>query len=140
MLLYSLPQNEIIKVFLDMHGQNHFFPILLFSSVQSLSRVRPFVIPLTACSTPGFPSHHQLLELTQTHVHRVGDAIQPFHPFSFPSLPAFSLCQHQGLDSYLTYLNLHFSSVKWGLKTCFTRVLLRIKQNDTCKESSTMHT
>ena len=40
MLLYSLPQNEIIKVFLDMHGQNDFFPTLLFSSVQLLSRVR----------------------------------------------------------------------------------------------------
>ena len=49
------------------------------------------------CSTPGFPVHHQLLELTQTHVHRVGDAIQPSHPLSSPSPPAFSLSQHQGL-------------------------------------------
>ena len=38
------------------------------------------------CSTPGSPVHHQLLELTQTHVHRVGDAIQPSHPLLFPSL------------------------------------------------------
>ena len=49
------------------------------------------------CSTPGFPVHHQLPELTQTHVHRVGDAIQPSHPLSSPSLPAFSLSQNQGL-------------------------------------------
>ena len=49
------------------------------------------------CSTPGFPVHHQLLELAQTHVHRVGDAIQPSHPLSSPSSPAFNLSQHQGL-------------------------------------------
>ena len=40
------------------------------------------------CSTPGFPIHHQLPECTQTHVHRVGDAIQPSHPLSSPSFPA----------------------------------------------------
>ena len=49
------------------------------------------------CSTPGFPVHHQLPEFTQTHVHRVGDAIQPSHPLSSPSPPAFNLSQHQGL-------------------------------------------
>ena len=49
------------------------------------------------CTTPGFPVHHQLPELTQTHVHRVGDAIQSSHPLSSPSPPAFSLSQHQGL-------------------------------------------
>ena len=43
------------------------------------------------CSTPGFPVHHQLLELAQTHVHWAGDAIQPSHPLSSPSPPAFSL-------------------------------------------------
>ena len=48
-------------------------------------------------STPGFPVHHQLLELTQTPVHQVGDAIQPSHPLSSPSPPSFSLSQHQGL-------------------------------------------
>ena len=40
------------------------------------------------CSTPGFSVHHQLLELAQTHIHRVGDAIQPSHPLSSPSPPA----------------------------------------------------
>ena len=48
------------------------------------------------CSTPGFPVHHQLLELAQTHVHRVSDAIQPSHPLLSLS-PAFNLSQHQGL-------------------------------------------
>ena len=45
------------------------------------------------CSTPSFPVHHQLPELTQTHVHRVGDAIQPPHPLLSPSPPAFNLPQ-----------------------------------------------
>ena len=48
-------------------------------------------------STPGLPVHHQLPEFTQTHIHRVRDAIQPSHPLSSPSPPAFNLCQHQGL-------------------------------------------
>ena len=47
------------------------------------------------CSTPGLPVHHQLLELTQTHVHRVSDAIPPSHPLLSPSLPVFNLSQHQ---------------------------------------------
>ena len=51
----------------------------------------------TDCTTPGLPVHHQLPEFTQTHVHRVGDAIQPSHPLSPPSSPAFDLSQHQGL-------------------------------------------
>ena len=49
------------------------------------------------CSTPGFPVHHQLPELPQTHVHRVSDAIQPSRPLLSPSPPAFNLSQHQGL-------------------------------------------
>ena len=50
-------------------------------------------------STPGLPVHHQLPVSTQTHVHRVDDAIQPSHPLSFPSPPALKLSQHQGLFS-----------------------------------------
>ena len=49
------------------------------------------------CSTPGFPVHHQFTELTQSHVPRVSDAIQPPHPLLSPSPPAFNLSQHQGL-------------------------------------------
>ena len=48
------------------------------------------------CSTPGFPVHHHLLEFSQTHVHRAGDAIQLSHPLSSPSPPAFNLSHHQG--------------------------------------------
>ena len=53
-------------------------------------------------STSGFAVHHQLLEFTQTHVHRVGDAIQPSHPLSSPSPPAFNLSQHQGLFKWVS--------------------------------------
>ena len=49
------------------------------------------------CSMPGLPVHHQLLEFTLSQVHWVGDAIQPSHPLSSPSPPAFNLFQHQGL-------------------------------------------
>ena len=54
------------------------------------------------CSTPGLPIHHQLPESTQTHVHWVGDAIQPSHPLLFPSPPAFNLSQHQGLFKWVS--------------------------------------
>ena len=60
------------------------------------------------CSTPGFSGHHHLLELAQTHVHWVGDAIQPSHPLSSPSPPALNLSQHQGLSNesalYISWL------------------------------------
>ena len=59
------------------------------------------------CSAPGLPVHHQLLESTQTHVHRVSDAIQPSHPLSSPSPPALNLSQHQGL------LNESALSIRW---------------------------
>ena len=52
-------------------------------------------------STPGLPVHHQLLEFTQTHVHRVSDAIQPSHPLSSPSPPAPNPSQHQSLFQWV---------------------------------------
>ena len=68
-----------------------------FSSVQfSHSVVYDSLWPMD-CSTPGLPVHHQLRELAQTHVHWVGDAIQPSHPLLSPSPPAFNLSHHQGL-------------------------------------------
>ena len=65
---------------------------------------------LTLCgfmdySMPGFPVHHQLPELAQTHVHWVGDAIQPSHPPSSPSPSAFNLPQHQGLSQWVSSLH-----------------------------------
>ena len=63
----------------------------LFSSV---AQSCPTLCNPMDCSTPGLPTHHQLPEFTQIHVHWAGDAIQPSHPLSSPSPPAFSLSQH----------------------------------------------
>ena len=57
------------------------------------------------CSTPGLPVHHQLPEFTQSHVHWVGDAIQPSHPLSSPFPPTFNLSQHQGLFQWVSSLH-----------------------------------
>ena len=65
-------------------------------SVSSVAQSCPTLCDPMDCSTPGFPVHHQLPELAQTHVHWVGDAIQPSRPLPSPS-PAFDLSQHQGL-------------------------------------------
>ena len=73
------------------------------SSVQSFTHVQPFVT--MDCNRPGFPVYPQLLELAQTHVHWVSDAIQPSHPLSLPSPPAFTLSQHQGLFQLVSSLH-----------------------------------
>ena len=71
---------------------------LQFSSVIQSS---PTLCDPVDCSVPGFPVDHQLLELTQTHVHWIGDAIQPSHPLSSPSL-AINLSQHPGLFKWVS--------------------------------------
>ena len=82
-------------------------------------------------STLGFPVHHQLLELAQTHVHCISDAIQPSHPLSSPSLPAFNLSQHQGLFQWASSLHqvarvlefqLQHQSFQWIFRTDFFRM------------------
>ena len=75
-------------------GQSKDSGRLLFSSV---AQPCPTLCDPMDCSMPGFPAHHKLPELAQTHVYRVGDIIQPSHPLSSPSPPAFNLSQHQGL-------------------------------------------
>ena len=73
-------------------------PALQFSSVQFISVAQscPTLCDPMNCSMPGLPVHHQLLEFTQTHVHQVGDAIQPSRSLSSPS-PAPNPSQHQSL-------------------------------------------
>ena len=90
------------------------YRLLLFSSfAQScLTLCDPM-----ACNTPGFPVHHQLLEFTQTHVCWVGDAIQPSHPLSFPSPPAFNLSQHQ--VAKILELQVQHQSFQWIFKIDF---------------------
>ena len=83
------------------------------------------------CSTPGSPVHHQLPEFTQTHVHWVSDAIQPSHPLSSPSSPAFNLSQHHSLFKWVSYSNqvakvlefqLQHQFFQWTLRTDFFRM------------------
>ena len=75
----------------------------LFSSVQfsSVTQSCPTLCNPMNCSTPGLPVHHQLLEFTQTHVHRDGDAIQPSDPRSSPSPPVPNPSQHQSLFQWV---------------------------------------
>ena len=65
--------------------------------IRSVAQSCPTLCDPMNRSTPGLPVHHQLLEFTQTHVHRVSDAIQPSHPLSSPSPPAPNPSQHQSL-------------------------------------------
>ena len=80
------------------------------------------------CSTPGLPLHHWLLEFTWTHVHWVGDAIQPSQPLSSPSPPPFNLSQHQGLFQWVSSshqvtkvleFQLQHQSFQWIFRTDF---------------------
>ena len=71
------------------------------------SRSCPTLCNPMDCSTPGFPVHHQLPELTQTYVHHFGDAIQPSHPLLSLAPPAFSLFQDQGLFRWVSFC------IKW---------------------------
>ena len=86
--------------------QRTFYVIIQFSSgTQSC----PTLCDPMNCSMPGLPVHHRLPEFTQTHAHWVGDAIQPSHPLSSPSPPAFNLSQHQGLFKWVSSSSFSFS-------------------------------
>ena len=65
--------------------------------ISSVAQLCPTLSDTMDYSTPGFPVHHQLPEPPQTHVHCIGDTIQPSHPLSSPSPPALNPSQHQGL-------------------------------------------
>ena len=91
----------------DMAGFYPWFRISFFSHCRccSGSKSCPTLCDPMDYSTPGFSVHHQLWELAQTHVHRVSDTIQPSHPLSSPSPPAFNLSQHQGLFQWVSSLH-----------------------------------
>ena len=76
---------------------NHYVLHLKLISIQfsSVTQSCPNLCDYVDFSIPSFPVHHQLPELAQTHVHRVGDATQPSHPLSCPSPPVFNLSHHQ---------------------------------------------
>ena len=76
----------------------------LFSSVQfsSVAQSCPTLCDPMNCSTPGLPVHQHFPEFTQTHVHQIGDAIQPSHPLSSPSPPVPNPSQHQSLFQWVS--------------------------------------
>ena len=78
--------------------------LVLQSALQigSVSQSCPTLCDPMNRSTPGLPVHHQPPEFTQTHVHRVSDAIKPSHPLSSPSPPAFNLSQLQGVFKWVS--------------------------------------
>ena len=98
---------------------NTVFHCVTISQLRSVTQSCPTLCdPMNRCA-PGLPVHHQLLESTQTHVHRVGDAIQPSHPLSSPSPPAPNPSQHQGLLLLLIHStvaehldHLHFEAIR----------------------------
>ena len=77
--------------------------ITLSVQFSSVTQSCPTLSDPIDCRTPGLPVHHQLPEFTQTHIHRVGDAIQTFHLLSSPSLHAFNLSQHGSLFKWVNY-------------------------------------
>ena len=93
--------------------------------VSSVTHLCPILCEPMNCSTPGLPVHHQLPEFSQTHVHQVGDAIQPSHPLLPPSPLAPSPSQHQGLFHWINSLHevakvlefeLQHQSFQWTLR------------------------
>ena len=136
---YHSVQASWKKILVTMHGLpgRHsltlsfcFIPLNFcqFSSVQPLSHVPLFVTPWTAACEASLAVHHQLPEFTQTHVHRVSDAIQPSHPLSSPSPPDPNPSQHQGLFQWVSSshqvakvleFQLQHQSFQWIFRTDF---------------------
>ena len=90
--------HEVTKSWTQLSNKERMYSVQFSSVTQSC----PTLCDPLDCSTPGLPIHHPLSEFTQTHVHWVGDAIQPSHPLSSPSPPAFNLSQHQGLFQWVS--------------------------------------
>ena len=101
---YLLKVQQLTRSKAETQLRSSTFKDQVSQSVSSVVHLCPTLCDPMNCSTPGFPVHHKLLEFTQTHVHRVGDAIQPSHPLLSPSLPALNPSQHQGLFQWINSL------------------------------------
>ena len=121
----------------NVHISCPYFPLFPSQRTAQSSRDLQFSSVTQSCLTlcdpmdssiPGIPVHHQLPEFTQTHVHRVGDTIQPSHPLSSPSPPTFNFSQHQGFFKWVSSLHhvakvlefqLQYQSFQWIFRTDF---------------------
>ena len=127
-------------------GYEHWHPTAI--SVQFSHSILSDSFNPMDCSLPGFPVHHQFPELTQTHVHRIGNAIQPSHSLLFPSPPTFDLSQHQGLFkcvnsshqvANILEFQLQHQSFQWifridGLITLQSKGISRVFSNTTVQK------
>ena len=111
-----------IQVYINLFKSYYFF----LQSVQFSLSVMSDSLQHMDCSIPGFPVHHQLPELAQTHVHWVGDDIQTSHPLLSLSPPAFNLSRHQGLFQWVSsshqvakILELQHQPFQWLLNVDF---------------------
>ena len=98
LLISSASVRSLLSFSLLCPSFHEMFPSVQFSSV---AQSCPTLCDPMNCNTPGLPVHHHVLEFTQTHVHRVCDAIQPSHPRSSPSPPAPNPSQHQSLFQWV---------------------------------------
>ena len=114
--------------FLGVYAQQWDFWAIRSDQIRSVAQSCPTLCDPMNRSTPGLPVHHQLLELAQTYVHRVSDAIQPSHPLSSLSPPAFSLSQNLGLFQWMSSscqvakvleYQLQHQSFQWIFRTDF---------------------
>ena len=120
--LFKIAFSFLFSIYLKLKLLDH---MLQFSSVTQLCST---LWDSMDCSTPGFPVHHQLLELSKTHVHQFSDSIQPSHPLLSPSPPALNLSLHQGLFQWarsshqvakVLELQLQHQSFQWIFRTDF---------------------
>ena len=124
-ILHQLsPQIHCLNLCLYSFPENIFINIIFLNPIQFSSVTQSCPTPCNPMnhSTPGLPVYHQLPESTQTHVHWIGDALQPPHPLSSPSPPALNLSQDQGLFKWVSSLHqvakvlefqLQHQSFKW---------------------------
>ena len=110
-----LTQYILLSLIVSLYYSNNYSQnvIKITINISSIVQSCPTFCDPMDCSMPGLSAHHQLLKLSQIHVHRVSDAIQPTHPLSSPSLPAFNVSQHGELFQWVS--SLHQVSKYWSL-------------------------
>ena len=109
----------------------HLGQLICYLQFSSVTQLCPALCDPVDCSMSGLPVHHQLLKLSQTHVHWVGDAIPLSHPLLSPSPPTFHLSQHQGLFKWVSSshqvakvleFQLQHQSFQWIFRTDFFKI------------------
>ena len=125
--IFVITSRSIIKKLTNIvKKKDEMITLMQLPQFNSVAQLCPTLFNPMNHSTPGLPVHHQLLEFTQTHVHRVGDAIQPSHPLSSPFPPALNPSQHQGLFKWVNSshevtkvfeFQLQHQSFQWTLRT-----------------------